>query len=307
MATRVLRLMNINSMRLLLHRNMRLLNQIRTTFKIFIHQNDLKFILRVNFLLIFFISIQLKKSDAQSNNFCGIKNTSSQSGERLQYKVFYTLAGAYIGAGEATFSNHLETYQGRAAYHVIGAGKSFKSYDWFYKVNDVYESYIDTSTMLPIKFVRDVNERNTRIYNSVIFNHAAKKAVSTNGVFKIPSCVQDVLSAIYYARNINFSVYQPGDKIPFSIFLDDQVFDIFVRYLDKEKLVTKYGTYQTIKFKPLLIDGTIFKGGENMTVWVTDDENKIPVLVETPILIGSIKVYLTEYKNVRNKTNGILK
>jgi hypothetical protein len=118
--------------------------------------------------------------------------------------------------------------------------------------------------------------------------------------------VQDVLSAIYYARNINFSVYQPGDKIPFSIFLDDQVFDIFVRFIGKEKLVTKYGTYQTIKFKPLLIDGTIFKGGENMTVWVTDDENKIPVLVETPILIGSIKVYLTEYKNLKNKAVAIL-
>ena len=243
---------------------------------------------------------------SQTDNFCGIKNKSTRWGEVLNYKVYYTLAGAYIGAAEATFSNVISILNGKYVYHLVGAGRTYKSYDWFYKVRDVYESYIDTSTMLPLKFVRDVNERNSRIYNSVIFQHADKKAISTNGVFTIPACVQDVLSAIYYARNIDFGQLKPGDKIPFSLFLDDEVFHIFIRYIGKEKLKTKYGSYNTIKFKPLLIDGTIFKGGENMTVWVTDDQNKIPVLIETPILIGSIKVYLSEYKNVRNPTSGIL-
>lgn len=243
---------------------------------------------------------------SQSNNFCGIKNSSTQSGELLTYKVYYTLAGAYIGAGEAFFSNKLETYQNKTVYHVTGAGNSYKSYDWFYKVRDVYESYIDTNTMLPMKFVRDVNERNSRIYNRVLFNHATNKAVSTNGMFSIPSCVQDVLSAIYYARNIDYNHYKAGDKIPFSLYLDDEVFNIFIRYMGKETLKTKFGTYNTIKFKPLLIEGTLFKGGENMTVWVTDDMNKVPVLVETPILIGSIKVYLAGYQMLRNKASGML-
>ncbi len=239
-------------------------------------------------------------SIAQSSHFCGIKNQSTRSGEELTYKVYYTLAGAYIGAGEAVFSNKLETLQNKPVWHVTGAGKTYKSYDWFYKVRDVYESYIDTSTMLPKKFVRDVHEANNRIYNSVLFQHEQKNAVSTNGVFKIPDCVQDVLSAIYYARNIDFNLYKPGDKIPLSLFLDDAVYPTYIRYLGKEKLTTKYGTYNTIKFRPNLLEGTLFKGGEKMEVWVTDDKNHLPVFIITPILVGSIKVYLIGSKNLRN-------
>lgn len=241
------------------------------------------------------------------NDFCGIKNQSTKIGEELHYKVFYTLIGAYIGAGEASFTNQLETYNGKPVYHVQGSGHSYKSYDWFYKVRDLYESLIDTASMLPLKFTRNVNERNTHIYNQVLFNHQSKKAVSTNGVFSIPDCVQDVLSAIYHARNIDYSKYKTGDKIPFNLFIDDKSYPIFIRYLGKQMLRTKYGTFNTVQFKPLLIEGTIFKGGEDMTVWVTDDLNKIPVMVETPLLIGRIKVYLSSYKSLRNKPQGIIR
>lgn len=153
--------------------------------------------------------------------------------------------------------------------------------------------------------MRNVHEGNTQIYSQVLFKQQEKKRFQPMVVLMC-LLVQDVLSAIYYARNIDFSKYKAGDKIPFSIFIDDQVFPIYIRYVGKEKLHTKYGDYQTIKFKPLLIDGTIFTGGENMTVWVTDDLNKLPVLIETPILVGSIKVYLKRYEGLRNKTAGIL-
>ncbi|MEK0750762.1 DUF3108 domain-containing protein, partial [Mycobacterium ulcerans] len=97
----------------------------------------------------------------------------------------------------------------------------------------------------------------------------------------MPDCVQDVLSAIYYARNIDYDRYKPGDKIPFSLFLDDEVYDIYIRYLGKEQVNTRYGTFNAIKFKPLLIKGTIFEGGEQMTVWVSDDHNKVPLRVDS--------------------------
>jgi hypothetical protein len=248
----------------------------------------------------FILLISHSYNIAQQSNFCGTKNTSTKNGEELTYKVYYTLAGAYIGAGEAVFSNKLETYQNKPIWHVTGFGKTYRSYDWFYKVRDTYESYIDTTSMLPLKFVRNVSEANNKIYNHVNFNHDQKNAVSTNGVFKIPECTQDVLSTIYYARNIDFNQYHPGDKIPVTLFLDDEVHTIYIRYLGKEKLTTNYGTYQTIKFRPLLIEGTLFKGGEKMEVWVTDDKNKLPVLINTPILVGSIKVYLVGAKNLRN-------
>jgi hypothetical protein len=125
-------------------------------------------------------------------------------------------------------------------------------------------------------------------------------------VYNVPKCVQDVLSAIYYARNIDYSKYKPGDKIPFSMFLDDQVYNLYIKYLGKEQVTTKYGTFSAIKISPLLIEGTIFKGGEKMMVWVSDDSNHVPVRVDSPILVGSIKVDLVGYENLRNPFTGLL-
>jgi hypothetical protein len=111
--------------------------------------------------------------------------------------------------------------------------------------------------------------------------------------------VQDVVSAIYYARNINFDKYKAGDRIPFQMFLDNEVYSMYVRYLGKETIKTKYGKFRAIKFKPLLVKGNIFEGGEKMNVWVTDDPNHIPVRIESPIAVGSIKVDMMQYRNIR--------
>src|SRR5690606_12641754 len=113
-------------------------------------------------------------------------------------------------------------------------------------------------------------------------------------------CTQDILSAIFYARNIDYSKYKPGAKIPFTLFLDEQVYELYIQYLGKEKIKTRYGTFNTIKISPLLIEGTIFKGGDEMMIWVTDDKNHIPVRVSSPIIVGSIKVDLMGYSNLRN-------
>jgi hypothetical protein len=231
--------------------------------------------------------------------FCGIKNTAFKTGESITLKVFYNAAGMYIGAGEATFTTNIERYNGKTAYHCVGEGKSYPFFDNFFKVRDRYESYIDTTTMLPMKFIRNVDEGGYKIYNNVSFNHTAGTAVSTNGVFKTPNCIQDVVSAIYYARNINFDKFTAGDKIPFDMFLDDEVYHIYIRYLGKEQVKTRYGKFRAIKFKPLLIKGTIFEGGEKMTAWVSDDPNHLLLRVESPITVGSIKIDMYGYKNLR--------
>ena len=115
----------------------------------------------------------------------------------------------------------------------------------------------------------------------------------------MPPCVQDVVSAIFYARNIDFNKYKPEDKIPFTMFLDNENYNLYVRYLGKETIKTKYGRFRAIKFKPLLVKGTIFEGGEKMVVWVSDDGNHLPLRVESPISVGSIKVDMMNYKNLR--------
>lgn len=261
------------------------------------------------FLSLSFILLSLLYVPTFGQGFdqCNLVNNSTQNGEQITYKVYYTLAGAWIGAGQATFTNKLENYKGKPVYHIVGDGKTFRSYDWFFKVRDKYESYIDTATMLPMKFVRRVNEGGYKKFNIVNFNRKLKTASSTAGVKKVPDCIQDVVSSIYYARNIDFNKYKKGAKIPFSIFLDHKVYKIYIRYLGKVKLKTKHGIYNTIKFKPLLIDGTIFEGGEKMTVWITDDKNKIPIHIETPIIVGSVRIDMVKYKNLRNPSKGIVK
>jgi len=237
--------------------------------------------------------------EGPNDTFCGLKNTAFKPGETITMKVFYNTLGMYIGAGEATFTTSIERFNGKVAYHCVGEGKSYSFFDNFFKVRDRYETYIDTATMLPIKFVRNVDEGGHKIYNNVTFNHGAGTAVSTNGVFKTSNCIQDVISAIYYARNIRFDKYKPGDKIPFDMFLDDEVYHLYIRYLGKENIKTRYGKFRAIKFKPLLIKGTMFTGGEKMTAWVSDDPNHIILRVESPISVGNVKVDMLGYSNLR--------
>ena len=130
-------------------------------------------------------------------------------------------------------------------------------------MRDRYESYIDTASLLPYKFIRDIDEGDIKNTITLLSIKAEHTAVSTTGVYNVTECIQDVVSAVYYARNINFDKYKPGDKIPFDMFLDDEIFHLYIRYLGKEKIKTRYGgKFHAIKFKPLLLKGTIFEGGK---------------------------------------------
>lgn len=232
-------------------------------------------------------------------DFCATQNKCVQAGEKLNFKVYYNLSALWVAAGEANFTTKLETLNGKSVFHITGDGQTYKSYDWIFRVRDKYETYLDQETLLPQKFVRNVDEGGTRFTNHVIFDQAGKKAYSNKKTFDVPQCVQDVLSAIYYARNIDYNKYKPGSKIPFSMFLDDQVYNLYIRYMGKQKIKTRYGTFNAIKITPLLIKGTIFKGGEDMVVFVSDDSNHIPLRVDSPILVGSIKVDMMGYSNLK--------
>lgn len=247
------------------------------------------------------------QSAAPEEAFCGLRNTAYLAGEQIRFNVYYNLAGVYVNAGEASFTTTLERVNGQPVYHIVGDGRTHSSYDWIYKVRDRYETYVDTASLLPLKFIRNVNEGGDKKYENVTFNKTAGTAVTNKGVYKVPPCVQDVLSSIYVARNINFARYKPGDKIPFSMFLDEEVHNLYVRYLGVEEVKTRYGTFRAIKFSPLLIKGTIFEGGEKMTVWVTNDGNRMPVRIESPIVVGSVKVDMMSYKGLRYPMKALVK
>jgi hypothetical protein len=242
-----------------------------------------------------------------ADDFCGIRNTAFGDGETLTYRIYYSIIGIYVNAGHATVTTNLERLNNRPVYHIVGDGKSNPTYDWISKVKDRYESYVDTATLQPVKFVRDVHEGNHKKYETITFNRTANTAVTNEGVYKVPTCIQDVVSALYYARNINFSRYKPGDKITFTMFIDNEIHNMYIRYVGREDVKTKYGKFRAIKIKPLLIKGSVFEGGERMTAWITDDANRIPLRVETPIAVGSIKVDMMGYRNLRHPLTSLRK
>jgi hypothetical protein len=241
---------------------------------------------------------------------CGLASKAFSAGEELNYKVIYNWGLIWLESAEASFKVKSTVYNGKAAYHMIGTGNTYPKYDWFFKVRDVFESFVDTETFRPYKFLADMHEGGKKDKHIYLFNNHLKKAYTiinygTKPVkldtLKIGSCTIDVLTAIYYARSINYSSCKINDTIGISMLLDGALYPIYVRYLGRETFVSKeLGTFKCIKFSPLLIEGTIFKKGEGMRVWVTDDKNKLPIYIETPITVGTIKVKLMSYKGLRN-------
>jgi Protein of unknown function (DUF3108) len=243
----------------------------------------------------------------EENNDCKINNTAFKGGEEIVYKAYYNWEFVWIPAGEAVFNirENADTYE------ITVVGKTYKSYDVFFKVNDYFHSVIDKKTMFPKSFVRIVEEGNYRKFDSLVFNQETRMAISYNGrtkatakrkIVKIENCTHDLLSVLYFMRNIDVSKYNDGDHIPTRILFDETLYPIKVRYEGKQKNreIKGLGTFNTIKVIPDLVTGNIFKDGNKMQVWATDDQNKLPLLIESPLSVGSAKAILKSYKGIRN-------
>ncbi|MDD2278308.1 MAG: DUF3108 domain-containing protein [Bacteroidales bacterium] len=234
---------------------------------------------------------------------CSPKTINFKSGERITYRAVYNWGFIWINAGDVEFAVNDTFYLDNPALHLKSTGWSLKQYDWFFKVRDRFESIVNPNTIQPYWFERDTHEGGTDTYNRYVFRHtdSALDIISqtTSRPFKkeilpLKPCTFDVLSAIYYCRTIDFNRYSKGDKIPITMAIDNEVFDLYLRYLGKERLQTRSGeVFNTIRFKAMLVEGTIFKGGEDLDVWVTDDKNRVPILIEAKILVGSVKAVLT--------------
>ena len=260
----------------------------------------------LNKLFFGFCLLLCKTLTGQSS--CNINHNNIRPGETLIYDVYYHWGVIWAHAGECTFSIKSDEYAGKASLHFVGEGKTFKSYDHFFKVRDRFDCWADTARLLPFRYIRNSQEGSTKVYNDNYFDYKSKtvkcysvqqkKAELKIDTAKLKNCTYDVLSMIYYARCIDYSQYKKDQRIPISLYLDGKVHDsLYIRYKGKERIKSKTSEIQCIVFSPLLIKGTIFAGGEDMTVWATDDFNKTPVLIKSSIVIGEILVKLREVKN----------
>lgn len=224
-----------------------------------------------------------------------VQNNAFKRGEILKYRVHYGV----LDAGEAIIhvTEENNKIDGRNTYHVVGIGYSKGGFDWFFKVRDQYESYIDEEAILPWKFIRRVNEGGYIINQDYKFDHY-KKTVDANGTsFNTPENVQDMISSFYYARNLDFSNAKKGDIYSIPSFVDKEVFDMKIKFVGRETIRTDMGKIKCLKFHPVVQKGRIFKSEDDLNVWISDDANKIPIRAEARILVGAIRMDLLQYAN----------
>ncbi len=251
---------------------------------------------RISSLIIFlFIGMNVF---AGNNDLRTVNNVAFKPGETLKFRIHYGL----ISAGVATLEvkSDVKNFGGRDCYHFIGEGKSVGAFDWFFKVRDRYESVVDKQAMIPWMFTRRVNEGGYIINQNVTFNHYTDSVKSDKAVISVPDNTQDLISAFYFARTLDFANAKEGDIFEIPGYLDDAIFPMSVKYIGKEVVECDKGTFRCLKLRPMLQEGRVFKDQEDMTIWVSDDANKIPIRVQTKILVGSIKMDLVDYSNLAN-------
>jgi hypothetical protein len=238
-------------------------------------------------------------------------------GEKITYFAYYNWGFIWIHAGDVQFTVNQSSLQNRKTYLFEATGNSLKSYDWMYKVREKFQSQVDMETFNPVWFERNSSEGSYKAYENYIFSNPAGKIYSKvenskkpfkKDSLKATACTFDVLSLVYYSRTINFDKYKPKEKIPLKSIIDNEVCSLYLRYLGRETIKTRDGRkFKCIKFSAMLVEGTIFKGGEDMFIWITDDDNRIPVLVEAKILIGSVKAYINTIEGASHELKAQVK
>lgn len=226
-------------------------------------------------------------------------------GEWLKFRIHY----GFLNASYATLHLTSETLNSVPVYHVVGEGKTTGFASIFFKVDDTYESYFNREDGRPYKFIRKIDEGGYTKDMEIDFDYKKDKAVlidNKNGTkqdFDINDRIQDLISASYFLRsNYNLEEFTVGESIDLDmLFDDDGVFKFQLKYLGKETLRTKFGKVECLKFRPLVQSGRVFKEKESLTLWVSNDWNKIPIRIKADLAVGSLKADLDGYNGLRNQ------
>ncbi|MFD2099952.1 DUF3108 domain-containing protein [Flagellimonas iocasae] len=228
-----------------------------------------------------------------------------KSGEWLKFRIHYGI----LNASYATLHLTSDTLDSIPVYHVVGEGKTTGFASIFFKVDDTYESYFGRKNGKPYRFVRKIDEGGYTKDIEIDFDYKEEMAVlrdNKNGTeqrIPVHNKIQDLISASYFMRNnYNLEEFEEGQFINLDmLFDDDGVFQFKLKYLGKEVLRTKFGKVECLKFRPLVQSGRVFKEKESLTLWVSNDLNKIPIRIKADLAVGSLKADLEAYNGLRNQ------
>lgn len=233
-------------------------------------------------------------------------NLPFKNGEWLRFKVKYGI----FNASTATMQLVEEMYNGEKVYHAIGKGSTTGLARVFFRVDDIYESYFGIIDGKPRLFVRNIYEGGYTKHLKMYFNHSDNKVkihnIENGAITEInfQPGLHDVISAFYALRHYpDIDNLKTGDQITLDmIFDDDEIYKFKLKLLGRESLKTNFGTVNTIKFCPLVQDGRVFKEEESITMWITDDKNKIPVKLRAALRVGSLVAELDGFNFLKHET-----
>lgn len=228
-----------------------------------------------------------------------MNNVAFKRGEKLTFRLHY----GFLEAGEATLgvTEEAKEVAGRKTYHIVGLGETRGAADLFFPVRDRYETYIDEKAIVPWIFLRHVDEGGYKFSQSYVFNHYSHKVNVGNGeMMSIEPNMQDMLSAFYAARNLDLSNAKPGEVLSINCFMDKEIWPLKVKFLGRETIKTDLGKFKCLKYQPVVQKGRVFKDEEDLTIWISDDKNHIPIKGKADILIGSVQVELKNYEGLAN-------
>ncbi|MFA7444806.1 MAG: DUF3108 domain-containing protein [Flavobacteriaceae bacterium] len=233
--------------------------------------------------------------------------TPYKTGEFFKFKLSYS---RFLTAGYATMELTEATYNNKSVYYAKGYGANTGLSKAFFKVEDHYQSYFDKETGKPYMAVRNVSEGNYRRNQRAYFNFNSNTVFLRNliknrdKVIDVPVNVQDVVSMFYYFRNHkDIDKLKEGQSIEVDMFFDDEIMKFKLKFIGREVVKTKFGQVPAMVFRPMVQAGRVFKEEESLTVWISDDKNKVPLRIKADIVIGSINADLTEYSGLKYPLN----
>lgn len=230
--------------------------------------------------------------------------SSFGKGEWFRFEMSYS---GFLKAGEATITVNEALYKSKPVYHVVGKGWTTGAISWFFKVEDRYESYFDKQKIVPYKFIRNIDEGGHTKNIEITFDQENNKAHVNNikhnrqSVFDTKPNIQDMISTFYYLRdNLDIESLKIGIEVHIDMFFDEENYGFKLKYLGKEIIETEFGKIKALKFRPYVMAGRVFKEEESLTLWVSNDKNKVPLRIQADLAVGSLRADLDAFKGLKH-------
>jgi hypothetical protein len=230
-------------------------------------------------------------------------NPAFKAGEWFKFRIHYGI----FNASYATIELREAEWNGKPAFYAKGIGRTTGLARFFFKVDDYYSSYFTKDDNRPLHFIRNINEGGYKKHLKIDFDHLKKQATvidikkETTGIYNTDPDIQDLISFVYYLRKqLDVNAIKKDEFVVVNLFFDSENYAFKFKFVGIETIKTKFGKVKTLKFRPYVQSGRVFRSSESITLWVSSDDNKIPLRLQADLSVGSIIADLDAFKGLIN-------